>query len=189
MKTRRRGAELEAALLAAAWAELQEVGYPALTYEAVAERAGTSKPVLYRRWPAKVDLALAAMEHGGLFARREVADTGSLREDILRALRDFNAARSGFMAAISFSMSSINAETGLSPGDLRQRLFGGRATVGRVMLERAVARGEIPARDWPDGVVSLPSDLVRHDLVMTLKPLPDRRILEIVDDIWLPLVR
>lgn len=189
MKTRRRGAELEEALLDAAWAELQEVGYPALTYEGVAARAGTSKPVLYRRWPAKVDLVLAALQHGGLFARRELPDTGTLREDVLRALRDFNRARSGFMALISVFMASINAETGLSPSDLRDRLLGARSTIGRVMLERAAARGEIPLRDWPDGVASLPSDLVRHDLVMSLRPLPDRRIVEIVDEIWLPLVR
>jgi AcrR family transcriptional regulator len=188
VRTRRRGAELEEALLDAAWTELQEVGYPAFTFEGVAARAGTSKPVLYRRWPAKVDLVLAALQHGGLFSRRELADTGSLRGDVLRTLRDFNAYRSGFMAAISVYVSSINAETGLSPADLRERLLGGREAIGRVMLERAAARGEIPTRDWPDGVASLPSDLVRHDLVMSLKPLPDSRILEIVDDIWLPLV-
>jgi AcrR family transcriptional regulator len=189
VRTRRRGAELEEALLDAAWAELQEVGYPALTYEGVAARAGTSKPVLYRRWPAKVDLVLAALQHGGLFARRELPDTGSLREDVLGALRDFNRARSGFMALISVFMASITTETGLSPSDLRDRLLGARSTIGRAMLERAAARGEIPLRDWPDGVASLPSDLVRHDLVMSLRPLPDRRIIEIVDEIWLPLVR
>ncbi|MGN6407282.1 MAG: TetR/AcrR family transcriptional regulator [Curtobacterium sp.] len=188
-KTRRRGAELETALLDAAWTELQSVGYPALTFDGVAARAETSKPVLYRRWPTKVDLALAALQHGGLFRRRELVDTGSLRGDVLRALRDFNAARSGFMAAISVYMASINQETGLSPGDLRDRLLGERSTIGRVMLERAVERGEIPRRDWPDGVASLPSDLVRHDLMMSLRPLPDRRIVEIVDDLWLPLVR
>ncbi|QJU56174.1 TetR/AcrR family transcriptional regulator [Herbiconiux sp. SALV-R1] len=189
MKTRRRGAELEHALLDAAWAELEEVGYPAFGYDGVAARAGTSKPVLYRRWPSKVDLVVAALQHGGLFTRREVPDTGSLRGDMLAALRDFNATRSGFMAVISVYMASIHADTGLSPADLRRRLLEGRTEVGRRMLERAAARGEIPLRDWPQGVTTLPSDLVRHDLVMTLKPLPDPRILEIVDDIWLPLVR
>ncbi len=189
VKTRRRGVELEHALLDAAWAELEEVGYPAFGYDGVAARAGTSKPVLYRRWPSKVDLVVAALQHGGLFTRREVPDTGSLRGDMLAALRDFNATRSGFMAVISVYMASIHADTGLSPADLRRRLLEGRTEVGRRMLERAAARGEIPLRDWPQGVTTLPSDLVRHDLVMTLKPLPDPRILEIVDDIWLPLVR
>lgn len=189
VKTRRRGAELEEALLDAAWAELEQVGYPAFTYEGVAQRAGTSKPVLYRRWPAKVDLVLATMTHGGLFSRRELPDTGSLRGDILTALRDFNTARSGFMTMISVYMASIHADTGLTPADLRERLLGGSTETGRRLLERAADRGEIPARDWPDGLATLPSDLVRHDLVMTLKPLPDARILEIVDVLWLPLVR
>jgi AcrR family transcriptional regulator len=188
-RTRRRGAELESALLDAAWQELEQVGYAGLTYEGVAARAETSKPVLYRRWPTKVDLVLAALQHAGLFERRPVVDTGSLRGDILATLRDFNAARSDFITVISLYMSNINADTGLSPADLRSRLLGGRATIGRVFLERAAARGEIPARDWPEGLVSLPSDLMRHDLVMTLKRVPDARILEIVDDIWLPLIR
>ena len=176
-------------MLDAAWAELEDVGYPAFGYDGVAARAGTSKPVLYRRWPTKVDLVLAALQRGGLFTKRELPDTGSLRGDILTALRDFNAARSGFMAVISVYMAGIHAETGLSPADLRERLLAGSTDTGRRLLERAAERGEVPVRDWPSGIATLPSDLVRHDLVMTLKPLPDSRITEIVDDIWLPLVR
>ncbi|WP_423923813.1 TetR/AcrR family transcriptional regulator [Frigoribacterium sp. 2-23] len=188
-KTRRRGAELDEALLDAAWAELEQVGYQSFGYDGVAARAGTSKPVLYRRWPAKVDLVLAALQHGGLFTRRELADTGALRDDILATLRDFNAARSGFIAAISVYMAGIYADSGLSPAELRTRLLVGSSDIGRRLLERAAERGEIPVRDWPSGLANLPADLVRHDLVMTLKPIPEARILEIVDDLWLPLVR
>jgi AcrR family transcriptional regulator len=189
VKPRRRGAELEEALLDAAWSELEQVGYAAFTYDGVAARAGTSKPVLYRRWPTKVDLVLAALQHGGLFTRRELPDTGTLRGDILTLLRGFNAERSGFIAVITVLMSNIHADTGLSPAQLRDRLLAGRSDAGRQLLERAAARGEIPAREWPPGVTTLASDLVRHDLIMTLKALPDSRILEIVDDLWLPLVR
>ena len=60
---RRHGAELEAAVLDAAWDALIEVGYAHLTMGGVAERAQTSEPVLYRRWPNKDALVLAAMEH------------------------------------------------------------------------------------------------------------------------------
>jgi len=60
---RRRGKELEDALLHAAWAELQENGYAGFTLEAVAERAGTSRPVLYRRWAGKDELVGAAIVH------------------------------------------------------------------------------------------------------------------------------
>src|SRR5579863_6163266 len=60
-RSRRRGEVLEAALLDAAWAELQAVGYAGLTMEAVADRAGTSRAVLYRRWRNRPELVIAAM--------------------------------------------------------------------------------------------------------------------------------
>ncbi|HET6742594.1 MAG TPA: helix-turn-helix domain-containing protein, partial [Kribbella sp.] len=53
---RGRGAELEAVLLDAAWAELMESGYARLTMEAVAARAQTGKQVLYRRWRNRAEL-------------------------------------------------------------------------------------------------------------------------------------
>jgi AcrR family transcriptional regulator len=186
---RRRGAELEDALLDAAWQELQDVGYSALTYDAVAARGGTSKPVLYRRWPSKADLVVAAMHHAGLFARRELPDTGSLREDVLTALRNFNESRAGFITAISVYMANIASDTGLSPAELRDRLLGERAGSGAVLLDRAVARGEVPARERSAGLITMPFDLFRHDLLLTLARVPEARILEIVDDLWLPLLR
>jgi AcrR family transcriptional regulator len=186
---RRRGPELEDALLDAAWQELQEQGYSGTTYDAVAARAGTSKPVLYRRWPGKADLVVAAMHHAGLFVRRALPDTGSLRDDVITSLRDFNASRAAFITAISVYMANIASDTGLSPADLRDRLLGERAGSGRLLLDRAVARGEVPDRQRSDGLVTMPFDLFRHDLMLTLAPVPERRILEIVDDLWLPLLR
>nr|WP_198423844.1 TetR/AcrR family transcriptional regulator [Microlunatus antarcticus] len=176
-------------MLDAAWEELQAHGYAGLTYDAVAARAGTSKPVLYRRWPAKADLVVAAMRHAGLFERRPLPDTGSLREDVVATLRNFNEVRGDFITAIGLYLANIASDTGLSPADLRERLLGGRAAGGTVLLERAVGRREIPDRVRPPGLVTLPFDLFRHDLVMTLARVPDRRILEIVDDLWLPLIR
>lgn len=185
---RRRGSELEVALLDAAWAELQANSYPGLTYDAVAARAGTSKPVLYRRWPTKADLVVAALQHAGLFARRELPDTGSLRDDVLTSLRDFNEVRAGFITAIGLYLADIASDAGLSPADLRERLLGDRASSASLLLDRAVRRGEVPARERPPGLVTMPFDLFRHDLVMTLARVPDRRILEIVDELWLPLI-
>jgi len=71
-RQRRRGEELEAALLEAAWDELAEVGFGKLTMESVAARARTGVAVLYRRWPRKDDLVLAALRHYG--EMRPVAD-------------------------------------------------------------------------------------------------------------------
>jgi AcrR family transcriptional regulator len=82
-RQRRRGEELEAALLAAAWDELVEVGFHRLTMESVAARARTGVGVLYRRWPRKDDLVLAAIAEYGRTHPVEIPDTGSLRGDML----------------------------------------------------------------------------------------------------------
>src|ERR1700727_2702013 len=85
--TRRRGAALETALLDAAWSELQSVGYANLTMERVADRAQTSRAVIYRRWSSRHELVIAAMLHQQPTGTRRIPDTGSLREDVLTIMR------------------------------------------------------------------------------------------------------
>src|ERR1700678_1833844 len=82
-RQRRRGEELEAALLDAAWDELAEVGFAKLTMESVAARARTGVAVLYRRWPRKDDLVIAAIGNYGRMRPVEIPDTGTLRGDML----------------------------------------------------------------------------------------------------------
>ena len=89
--TRRRGTKLEAAILEAAWDELTEVGYPALTMEGVAARAKTSRAVLYRRWPNRPELMVAALGHHAAVTPIGVPDTGTLRGDLLVLLRHMSA--------------------------------------------------------------------------------------------------
>src|ERR1700683_2914301 len=81
--TRRRGATLEHALLDAAWQELQESGYSKLTMERVAERAGTSRAVIYRRWRNRAELVVAAMRYHQPLYSGAIQDTGTLRGDVL----------------------------------------------------------------------------------------------------------
>lgn len=50
------------------------------------------------------------------------------------------------------------------------------------------ARGELPDVPRPARVVNLPFDLLRHDVLMTLRPLPEESIVDIVDEVWLPLL-
>ena len=91
MATRRRGATLEHALLDAAWQELQESGYAKLTMERVAERAGTSRAVIYRRWRNRPELVIAAMRHRQPVLPTAIPDTGTLRGDMLAVLRRASA--------------------------------------------------------------------------------------------------
>ncbi len=177
------------AILGAAWDTLVEVGYAAFTIDAVAERAQTSRPVLYRRWQTREDLALAAVRHFVTRDVRPVPDTGTLRGDLIAVLLDANERRIAMAAVIVGQLGPYYRETGSNPADVRRQLLGERNSVMETVLDRAVERGEIdPARLTPR-IGGLPFDLLRHEVMMTLTPASTDAIVEIVDDIFLPLVR
>lgn len=184
--TRRRGAALEAALLEAAWAELVERGYGALTLEAVAQRAGTSRPVIARRWAGKAELVRAAAVHVLWQERMEVPDTGSLREDTVTLLREANEKRVDATALLTAHLGDYFRETGTNPAEFRDAAIGGRTTSVDVIVDRAVARGEVDAARLTPRRRTLAFDLFRHEVLMRLGRVPDEVLVEIVDDIYLP---
>jgi AcrR family transcriptional regulator len=76
-----------AALLDAALSELAERGYGAMTMDGVAKRAGAGKGAIYRRWPSKIAMTVAAVRALAL-PSEPAPDTGSLRGDVLALLGD-----------------------------------------------------------------------------------------------------
>ncbi|WP_028645127.1 TetR/AcrR family transcriptional regulator [Nocardioides sp. URHA0020] len=82
---RPRDTRIDSAVLDAAAELLAEVGYADLTVAAIADRAGTSRPAVYRRWPTKAHLV-----HEAAF-RDSVTDepprTGVLDADIRELVR------------------------------------------------------------------------------------------------------
>jgi AcrR family transcriptional regulator len=187
-RQRRRGEELEAALLAAAWDELVEAGFAKLTMESVAARAKTGVAVLYRRWPSKHDLVLAAIANYGRMHPVEMPDTGALRGDLLALLGGINDQRSTFTAVVTATFTGLLESSGLTPADVRARLIRDRPIWTQEIYQRAHERGEIDLATVPRAVLSLPFDLMRHDLLMTLKPVPAERITAIVDELFIPLL-
>ena len=190
VRHRRRGPELESALLEAAWNELVEVGFAGLTMESVAARAQTGVAVLYRRWANKDQLVLAAIEHYGRAHPVEIPDTGTLRGDLLALLTSMSSARATFMAvAAAAGFSGLLTSTGLTPAQARDKILGDQRVRGdQIIYRRAHDRGEIDLERIPPAVLAMPFDLVRHDLLMNLGPVKPERITSIVDEIFLPLV-
>jgi AcrR family transcriptional regulator len=187
-KTRRRGEALEHALLEAAWAELQAAGYAGLTMEAVADRAGTSRAVLYRRWRNRPELVLAVIRRHRPMLSGEIPDTGSLRDDVLALLRRMSA-----------RLAEIGPETVygllgdyLSDADMfarsRDQLLSISAEVMETILKRAADRGEARA-GVETRIATLPTALFRNELFLARTPPSEGTLVEIVDDVFLPLVR
>jgi AcrR family transcriptional regulator len=185
---RRRGEELETALLDAAWDELADVGFARLTMESVASRAKTGVAVLYRRWPRKDDLVMAAIGNYGRRYPVDIKDTGSLRGDMLALLTDIGAARTVFTTVVSAAFSGLLADSGLTPAEVRARLITDRPIWSQQIYRRAQERGEIDVGAIPEAVLAMPFDLMRHDLLMTLKPISAERVRSIVDDLFIPLI-
>jgi AcrR family transcriptional regulator len=187
-KTRRRGEALEHALLDAAWTELQAAGYAGLTMEAVADRAGTSRAVLYRRWRNRPELVLAVIRRHRPLLSGEIPDTGSLRGDVLALLRRMSA-----------RLAEIGPETVygllgdyLSDADMfarsRDQLLSISAEVMETILKRAADRGEARA-GVENRIATLPTALFRNELFLARTPPSEGTLVEIVDDVFLPLVR
>ncbi|MGW3105875.1 TetR/AcrR family transcriptional regulator [Streptomyces sp. NPDC001100] len=180
-RTRRRGAALEADILDAVWEELAEVGYARLTMEGVAARAKTGKQVLYRRWSNRAELVKAAMPHRTGLLADQLPDTGELRADVLAVLRLMVERQREIGPDV---VRGLLAEA----PDLDPKVFGIMHDILLTLLRRAVERGEIPTADLPRRVVTVPAQLLRYEMVISREPVADATLVEIVDDVYLPLV-
>jgi AcrR family transcriptional regulator len=160
---------------------VSEVGYAQLTMEGVAARAGTSKPVLYRRWPNRAALVLAAMRRQVMPISRDIPDTGTLRGDVLGVLRQL---RRRYREIGPDILHGLMTELHEVPA----RVFQVVPEVMMTVLRRAAERGEVRLEKVTPRVASLPGDLLRHELLLARAPASDEFLAEIVDDIFLPLV-
>lgn len=187
-QTRRRGAELERAILDAAWEQLTAEGYEHFTIDTVAARARTSKPVLYRRWKTREDLLRETVRHRGAASTPTIPDTGTVRGDLLALLALANTPRNPIGALVSSMLGGYYNQSGPTPAELREAFLSDRASAVEQIIDRGVERGEIdPARLTPR-IIDLPFALFRHEAMMTLTLVPDHVLRQIVDDIFLPLV-
>lgn len=187
-ETRRRGKELEAAILAAGWEILAAQGYGGLTFEAVAERAGTGKAALYRRWPDKESLALAVVGQVYVESPQQIPDTGSLREDVLTLLRSTNRRMSAYAPALfSVLLGTLFDGSAATPAEMRERLLGDRDGAIFHVMQKAVDRGELSEMP-PERLVRAPYDLLRQEAIMHVSGVPDEVLVEIVDEVFLPAV-
>jgi AcrR family transcriptional regulator len=187
---RRRGAELEQAILRAAAEELTASGYAGMTMDKVAQRAGTNKNAIYRRWPQRAALGIAAYKYLA-DARTPTPDTGSLRGDALELLRRANATWSSPRGAILRDLLSAAADEPALLELLRAQAGGGAMNAAWfALLGRAVARGEAPPEAVQPRVAALPMMLLRGEYALRGVPaVADEVLVEIIDEIFLPLVR
>ncbi len=132
------------ALAGATLEELAVTGYARLTVEGVARRAGVGKAAVYRRWPSKQEMTMAALSQL-VVPIADVPDLGSLREDLkasLRALNDW-LAHPVYGAVLPDLTSAAAHDAGLTEA-LWREIGQPRRELASAMLARAMRRGELP---------------------------------------------
>jgi len=186
-KTRRRGQALVDAILTATWDQLQQKGYQNLTIEGVAKAADTTKTVLYRRWPDKAHLVIAALGKFGNLTPYTVPDTGTLRGDLLNLFGQLAAFLERLKGETLRGLFADRLQS-LEVGKLLNHANQGNELkdIVQPMLDHAAARGEIAKADWPDRVVTLPGILLINE-VLSQQDLSTAAQIEMVDDILLPV--
>jgi AcrR family transcriptional regulator len=156
---RPRQARVDEAVLSAAAGLLAEVGFARLTMDLVAARAGVSKASLYLRWPNKTALVAEAIRHRSAVIP-EVPDTGSLHEDMRGFLRALLAAKLAAPGAVAAVLGEIHSNPELRRA-WRQSTASALTGCLRQILERAVARGELPAASDVELLGMLPLSLLQ----------------------------
>ena len=140
---RPRDARRDEAILRATFEILLADGYQGLTIESVAARAGVGRPTIYRRWPSKPALVVAALVESARLAIPD-ADTGSLRGDLIAVQRHqielMNAPMTRRVTA--GLVADLASDPELADRYITEYLVPRRDAVWKV-LERGIERGEL----------------------------------------------
>lgn len=163
---------------------LQQHGYDRLTVDAVAATARASKATVYRRWPSKAELVLAAFIEG----IRQVAvppDTGTLRGDLLRLGELVCQEARQHAGTIRAVMVEISRNPELNEVMQHQFVDQRKALIQHV-LQQAVERGEIDSAAISDELWDLlPGYLIFRSIIPS-RPPTQQTVQTLVDDVVIP---
>ena len=191
---RRRGPQLEEAILGAAFAELVESGYVAFSVESVAARARTGKASIYRRWPSKQELVLDALLLN-LPTAEECAGAGIVVDDTVTtadALRQIARVIAGVLSSpAGDAMRYVKCEAAVDPELARlidERFQAPRRAAVLGLLARGVERGEVR----PEAVSELVADVIPavifHHVILQQRTVSEVELTQIMDVVVIPMI-
>jgi AcrR family transcriptional regulator len=177
---RPRSEQTRKAVLRATGELMHEVGLRVMTTEEIASRCGASKATIYKWWPNKYAVAIEALL-SEMLIESDDPDTGSVREDfrlVLRGIMRFYNSPSGRVFGQIVGEAQFDPQIAAELGD---RLVSPRRQLGRAILDRGIARGELRADIDPDSAIDLVFGPAIYRLVAGHAPLDDDAADSIVD--------
>lgn len=181
---RPRDSNVDTALLCATQDLLLEQGFDRFSIDAVAARAGVSKATIYRRWPGKTALVVAAV--ADLSQAPPVPDTGDLREDLLACARTYiqhgrtQQILAGLMTAMVHEPELRSAA--------HDAIGGPFAALFQHVIVRAVQRGDASAAVDITSISEVFPAFAFHQATALGQPVDDELVIRVVDRLLLPLL-
>ena len=186
---RKRDHSRDATILDAALAVLAEAGYEGMTIDMVAARAGAARATVYRRWATKADLVLAAaarlsetdadLDH--------LPDTGSFRQDVIAMfVPDTPGDEQVRLQALTGLLMVARTDKRLADAATRAGI-GPWIEVNRVLMQRAVDRGEFPPADVETLAQVIPMMCISR--AVQQEPITREFSLALLDGVIIPALR
>jgi AcrR family transcriptional regulator len=185
---RRRDPAKDQQILDAAVEVLAETGFDGMTIDMVATRAGAGKATVYRRWASKNELvldAVACMKKSDLDSL-QIPDTGTLRGDLVAMIRPPTIDDAERKLKVMAGLASMLSTAPELADAANEAIVEPRARINRMLLTRAVERGEISADvDIPLIALISPS-MVAYRTLLLRKPIDRAFLIRVIDDVVLP---
>jgi AcrR family transcriptional regulator len=175
-------------ILEAALEVLAETGYDGMTIDMVAARAKAGKATVYRRWASKAELvieAVACMKHNDLDAAA-LPDTGTLRGDLVAMIKPPSMLDGERKLRVMAGLASMIARSPELADAAREAIVAPRVRLNRMLLQRAVDRGEIPADTDIGLVATISPAMVTYRALMLGIPATREFLISLIDDVVLP---
>ncbi len=179
-------AAIDEQLLRATQDLLIEEGFDRLTMDAVARRCGASKATIYRRWPSKTALVVAAA--AVLFVTPDVPDTGDLREDLLACGRAY-VHREGRTAQVLAAVLTASQHDPALRDASRDALGAPYSGLFESVLSRAVDRGSVPESTDVETLAEVFPAIAYQRVAARGLLLAERDVVRVVDGVLLPALR
>jgi AcrR family transcriptional regulator len=167
---------------------LADIGYGALTMDAVASEAGVGKATIYRRWRTKQDLVVDTISDLNR-AEAAPADTGSLEGDLRAMMHSLVSVITGPTGAATLSLlSTVPHQPALAEAFQNGPLAVWRESFDAIWA-RAEERGEVRKGVATSVASETTSALLVQRWLLTGRPVNDAFADEVLDTVVLPLVR
>ena len=185
---RKRDHSRDPEILDAALEVLAEVGYEGMTVDMVATRAKAGKATLYRRWPSKAELvidAVACMKRGETDPDA-LPDTGTLRGDLVAMIKPRTIGDADrTLQVMAGVLSMISRDPHLADA-VNQAITEPRVAVNRVLLRRAVDRGEIRADADVETIAHIGPSMTAYRALVQRLPIDRDYLIGMIDGVVLP---